>query len=266
VTGSRTTRSLPRRPATANATSRPGAAGPDLVDLIRAVVRDQLASMRVAELGVVTETFPHADGGDSNNYECSVRVRDSGLELHRVPVATGRIGLAAIPNVDDLVLVTFVGGDVHGPVIVGRLYNDVDRPPEAKDHECVYVSPDAAESGVRRASLQFPNDNTVDLDDDKLVVALGGTTVTVNHDGDVSIESSGKVLVSSGGSTEVSSEGDISLTASGGVTIKAGRDVKIEGLSVSVKAQTTAKLEGGASANVKAPLVGVAGTTSFSPS
>ena len=266
MTGPATTRFEPGRALAGPARAATAAGGSDLVDLIRAVVRDQLASVRVAELGVITETFPHADGGDSNNYECSVRLRDSGLELHRVPVATGRIGLAAIPNVDDLVLVSFVGGDIHGPVIVGRLYNDVDRPPEAKDHECVYVSPDAAESGVRRAALQFPNGNAVDLDDDAVVLTMGGTTVTVKHDGDVAIEAKGKVQVSSGGSTEVSSDGDISLTASGGVTIKASRDVKIEGLSVSIKAQTTAKLEGGASANVKAPLVGVAGTTSFSPS
>jgi phage baseplate assembly protein gpV len=241
------------------------AVAPDLVGTIRAIVRDQLASHRVAEVGVVTEAFAHADGGDTNNYECTVRLRDTGLELQRVPVATGRVGLAAIPNVDDLVLVSFVGGDLHGAVIIGRLYNDDDRPPEAKARECVYVSPDDAESGIRRAYLEFPNGNTLLLDDDKVVLSAGDTTVTINNGGDVQIDSSAKVMVKSSGNTEVTAQGDITLDASGSLSVKAGADVKIEGLSVSVKGQTSAQVEGGASATVKAPLISVAGTTSFSP-
>jgi uncharacterized protein involved in type VI secretion and phage assembly len=237
----------------------------DLVGLVQAVVRDQLSAVRVAEVAVVTEAFPHASGGDKFNYECTVRLRDSGLELPRVPVATGRIGLAAIPNVDDLVLVTFVGGSLHGAVITGRLYNDVDRPPEAKAKECVYVSPDAAEAGVRRVSLQFPNGNTLLLDDEHLEIEMAGTKITVTNGGDVQIDSSDKVIVKSSGATEITAGGDISVAASGSVHIKADRDVKIEGLSASVKGQTSAQLEGGASATVKGALVSVAGMTSFSP-
>ena len=150
-------------------------AAPDVAGLIQTIVRDELASFRVAELAIVTEVFPHADPGDTNNYACSVKLRDTGLELQRVPVATGRVGLAAIPNVDDLVLLAFVGGSIHGPVIVGRLYNDVDRPPAAKAKECVYESVDAAESGLRRVALTFPNGNTLLLDDDHVVVETGGT-------------------------------------------------------------------------------------------
>jgi phage baseplate assembly protein gpV len=244
---------------------RGGTAAADLAGLIQAIVRDQLASIRVAELAVVTDVFPHADASDQNNYACTVKLRDTGVELPRVPVATGRIGAAAIPNVDDLVLVTFVGGSIHAPVIVGRLYDDTARPPEAKARECVYESVDAAESGVRRAALTFPNGNTLVFDDDHVVVEMGGTKLTLNNGGDVAVESKGKVTISSSGATEVKAGGDLKLDASGAVTIKAGGDMKIEGLSVSVKAQTTAKLEGGASTSVKGALVTVAGTTSFSP-
>ena len=131
--------------------------------------------MHVAELGVVTKTRPHASAGDKENYACDVRLRDTGLELKSVPVATQRIGHAAIPNVDDLVLIGFVRGDIHCPVIIGRLYNDVDRPPVAKDQECVYVCPDDKKSGVRRAHFAFPNGNKATLDDDKFVLEMGTT-------------------------------------------------------------------------------------------
>jgi phage baseplate assembly protein gpV len=161
----------------------------DAIDVIEAVIRDQLRGFKTAELGVVTALYPHESAGDKNNYECDVRLRDSGLELKRVPVGTQRIGGVAIPNIDDLVLVQFLGGDIHAGFIVGRFYNDKDRPPQAKAKEFVYVSPDAAESGVRRMYLEFPNGNTLTLDDDKLLIEMGQSTLTINHSGDIVVNS-----------------------------------------------------------------------------
>jgi phage baseplate assembly protein gpV len=241
------------------------ALAPDLIGIVQAVVRDELAGLRVAEIGVVTDVFPHADGGDQDNYACSVRLRDTGLQLDKVPVATQRIGLSHIPNVDDLVLVSFVGGVLEGAVITGRLYNDVDRPPVASPAECVYESPDDAESGVRRLSVTLPNSNTLIVDDDKVVLSVGDTKITINNGGDVEIDSNAKVVINSTGNTEVTSQGDITLDATGSLTLKAQGDVSIEGMSVAVKAQTTAQVEGQASTTVKGPMISVSGTTSFSP-
>ena len=129
------------------------------MDLIQAIVRDQLQAHRTAELGVVTKVHSHASGSDKNNYECDVRLRDSGLELKRVALCTQRVGSVAIPNPDDMVLVQYLNGDVNSAVITGRLYNDQVRSPEAKAHEFVYISPDSAESGIRRIYMELPNGN-----------------------------------------------------------------------------------------------------------
>ena len=238
---------------------------PDLIGIVQAVVRDELAALRVTEIGVVTDVFPHADEADQDNYACSVRLRDTGLELDQVPVATQRIGLSHIPNVDDLVLVSFVGGTLEGAVITGRLYNDVDRPPVASPRECVYESPDDPESGLRRLSVTLPNSNTLLVDDNKVVLSMGETTITINNGGDVQIDSNAKVVINSTGNTEVTSQGDITLDATGSLSLKAQGDVSIEGMSVAVKAQTTAQVEGQASATVKGPMISISGTTSFSP-
>lgn len=229
----------------------------ELLSVIQAIVREEIAARRFAEIAVVTDVHPHADGGDKLNSECTVTLRDSGLELQRVPVATQRIGFAAIPNVDDLVLVNFVGGDLHAPVIVGRLYNDVDRAPVAKTGECVYISPDAAESGLRRFYLELPNGNSVLVDDDKTLLDMGGTKITVGNGGAVEIDCQDAVTVKA--------TGDIALEAGGKLALKAQSDVTVEGLSVTVKAQTSAQLEGQAGATVKGPMVTLAGNTSFSP-
>src|SRR4051812_33207634 len=113
----------------------------DLVGLLQALVRSEMAKLRTTEIAVVTQNYPHESAGDKNNYECDIKLRDSGLELKKVPVAVPRIGMTAIPNVDALFLVQFVGGDLHGAVITARLYNDVDRPAVAKAREHVYICP-----------------------------------------------------------------------------------------------------------------------------
>ena len=239
--------------------------GTDLVELIRAIVRAEQQRLHVAELAVVTKTWPHASGSDKNTYACDVKLRDGWLELRAVPVATQRIGQVAMPNVDDLVLLNFIGGDVHGAVIVARLYNDVDRPPEAKDQEWAYVSVDDAQSGVRRAHFEFPNGNQATLDDDQLVVALGGAKVTIKHDGDVEITSPGHVTVSADGNLSLTAGGKVAIEAGSSLSLKAATGATLEGLTALVKAQTSADLKGGAAASVKGPLVTLGGNISVSP-
>lgn len=166
----------------------------DLVDIIQAIVRDQLQAHRTAELGVVTAVYSHASASDKNNYECDVRLRDSGLELKRVAICTQRVGAVAIPNPDDLVLVQYLNGDINAAVITGRLYNDQVRPPEAKAREFVYISPDSAESGIRRIYIELPNGNKFTVDDDGLVLELGPDKVTVTNDGDIELSCAGNAI------------------------------------------------------------------------
>lgn len=229
----------------------------DAITLLQAVIRDELRSFKTTELGVVTQVYSHESSSDKNNYECDVKLRNSGLELKRVAVATQRIGSAAIPNKDDLVLVSFLHGDIHSAVVTGRLYNDTDRPPEAKVHEFVYISPDDEESGVRRIYFEFPKGNKLLLDDDKLVLEMGKTKITVNNDGDVQLDSNGKLTISAKGDAEIKTQGNLTLDAQG--------DVSVGGKSVSVKGKTGATLDGGASTTVKGATIKLAGKTDFSP-
>ena len=239
--------------------------GTDLIELIRAIVRAEQQHLHVAELAIVTKTYAHASGSDKNNGGCDVKLRDSGLELRAVPVATQRIGQMAMPNVNDLVLLNFVGGNVHGAVIVARLYNDVDRPPEAKDQEWVYVCVDAEKSDLRRLHFQFPNGNQATLDDDKLIVELGGTKITVQHDGDVEIQSPAQIKLACDGNFSLTAKGNVAIEAQGSLSLKAGTGATLEGLTALVKAQTSADLKGGAAASVKGPLVTLGGNISVAP-
>ncbi len=229
----------------------------DAITMLQAIVRNELQSFKTAELGVVTQVYSHESASDKNNYQCDLKLRDSGLELKRVAVATQRIGSAAIPNKDDLVLVHFLHGDIHSAVVTGRLYNDLDRPPEAKVHEFVYISPDKEESGVRRLYLEFPKGNKLLLDDDKLVLEMGKTKITINNDGDVQLDANAKLTISTKGDAEIKAQGSLKLDAKG--------DVSVGGNNVSIKAQVGATVEGSATATVKGTSVKVAGKIDFAP-
>lgn len=198
-----------------------------LLDTIRSVVRGELATQRSAELAVVQDQHPHSSDGDSDNFACTVTLRDSGIVLKRVPVATSRIGAASIPNVGDLVLVQFVGGDVHAPVITARFYNDQDRPPANEDGKAVLHLPlgagdaDAVHAELhsgdtRSLSITLGSGLEIDLQDDDpaVKVTVGGTTVlTIAKDGSLTVQDSPTIEIKG---TNITIQADSQLTLKGG--------------------------------------------------
>ena len=192
-----------------------------LFESIQRIVQDELQRVRTAELAVVQEQHP----ADPDNYACTVVLRDSGIVLRNVPVATSRIGAVAIPAVGELVLVQFVGGDVNAPVIVGRLYNDRDRPPENEDGRAVLHLPLGAADGdavhvelksgaTRELSIKLGDGLTFVLRDDDPVVEIdagGQAKVTIERDGTVAVKSSGKLELKAS---------EIKVEAQGKLTLK----------------------------------------------
>ena len=77
-----------------------------LFDGISRIARHEAAARPVASVGVVTSIF--GNDGTSPDHAVSVKLRESGLVLPRVPVSVGAFGVAAIPSVGELVLVTFL--------------------------------------------------------------------------------------------------------------------------------------------------------------
>lgn len=197
-----------------------------LFESIQKIVREELRQVRTAELGIVRAQHPHSSDSDQENYACTVVLRDSQVVLNEVPVATGRIGAAAIPAVGELVLVQFVAGDVNRPVIVGRLYNDEDRPPPNEDGKAVLHLPlgagddDAVHAELwsgdaRKAVVKLGAglELTLQDDDPALRIDVGGNAaVTIGADGAVSVESQGALELKA---TEITIEAQGQLTLKG---------------------------------------------------
>lgn len=112
-----------------------------IVGVMKQVAQQEVRKIYTTELGIVTSIFPHAVESDRDNYQCSVKLKNkkqpdgSDFELRRVPIVTPHLGMVNIPNVEDLVLVTFISGDINAPIIIGRLHNDQDQPPINQEKE-----------------------------------------------------------------------------------------------------------------------------------
>jgi phage baseplate assembly protein gpV len=196
----------------------------DLYDTLQKLVRHELRMRRFAEMGQVQSVYPT----DPGNYDADVVLHSTDLVLRHVPVLTPRKGFASLPEVGDLVLIQFMGGDVNRPVIVGTLYNGDDRPPQNAENDWVLQlpsGPDAQADGVRVEIRQAsPIGFTVTLvdkfellvqDDDPVArLTVKDTTLTIDGNGNVKLEGANKIDLKSGG--------DLKLEASGSVEIKAG--------------------------------------------
>lgn len=108
------------------------------IEMIRRIIQQELSNHRSNLLGVITSVFPHETKDDENNYEANVRLKHEDLELRKVPLAVGHIGVATPPRVDDLVMVHFINGDINQPVISGRFYHADDRPPLHHEDEILF--------------------------------------------------------------------------------------------------------------------------------
>lgn len=179
-----------------------------LFETLRRIMREELGRQRTVELAVVQEQHSHAGDSDADNYACTVVLRDSGLVLRQVPLATGRLGAVSVPAVGDLVLVQFVGGDINAPVVTGSVYSDEARPPRNADGQAVLHLPLGAEdadavhleisSGDRRELLlRLGEGLELRLQDDDPVIQIdvggGKATITVDRDGAVKLASKGKL-------------------------------------------------------------------------
>jgi phage baseplate assembly protein gpV len=206
----------------------------DFYDTVQKLVRHELRMRRFAEMGQVQAVYP----SDPGNYDADVVLHATGLVLRHVPVVTPRKGWASLPEVGDLVLVQFMGGDVNRPVVVGTLYNGDDRPPANTEGDWTFqlpASPDDESSAVRVTvqhadplgfRVQMKGDRfdlQVQDDDPVATLKVAGTTLTIDGSGNVKLEGAADVSIKASGNLKLEAGGDGEFTASGTLALKGAK-------------------------------------------
>lgn len=221
-----------------------------VANLLQAIARHEIAARPACELAVVTSVFDTTDDGDDGQ-SVSLKLKDSGLPIPRVPVATALTGAAALPRVGDVVVVLFPRGDLASAVVIGQLYSDQRRPPKfVKDEAALSWPGDADDPDKKAVRVSVKADGAArqlevslggDLDarftvaDGAITLASGGVKLTLRH----SSGSDGTVEVTAGGSSvTLAQDGDVTVQSAGTLTLK-GKKVQIDGdTEVKVNGQT----------------------------
>jgi len=185
------------------------------------------------------------------------------------PMAGKERGIAFFPEVDDEVLVAFESEDIHRPYILGSLWNSQDKPPQD-----VYAGGKVSQRIIRSVSghvivlddsagkekisiVDKSTSNSVIIDTAKnsiIVQANKGPKVVINDpSGTVAVDDARGntvTLSSSGvevkGASKISQKApQISIEADATLTMKGGANASLEGAMTSVKGSGILKLEGG---------------------
>ena len=201
-----------------------------MVSTVRQIARHEIAQQLAPVLGVVSSVF-HTD------YTCTVTLRETGVVLPHVPIATGLTGVAGLPRENDLVIVAFMGGDAHAPVVLGRLYNEEVKPPDNAPGRFVASLPGDADADKALVfDVKTPDDGS-----HVVTLAFNGGDVKVKltiDDTGFKLEAPKAKLTLTGGDdalaelavddakVTIASSGDITVTTKGKLTLK-GNEVEI---------------------------------------
>ncbi len=208
-----------------------------------------MAAKTWCELGVVDSTFDKSDGNDAHSV--SVTLKDSGVVLPRIPLASVCSGMSALPRQGDVVPVIMPRGDLTSAVAIGQVYTEKRRPPEGGVEEAVLVWPGdsddpdnkavdiriSADGSARSVTVRLGGnkDATITVSDGSITLVAGGAQIAVSH----SSSSDGAVEISAGQtSLTIKQDGDCTVQSAGTLTLK-GASVKIEGdADVAINGQT----------------------------
>jgi Rhs element Vgr protein len=189
------------------------------------------------QMGVVTALENDPDGEDRIKVRLPLVNKSADGVWARVATldAGKNRGTFFRPELQDEVVVGFLGDDPCNPVVLGMCNSSAKPAPEpAKNtnHRKGYVS---------REKMKFI------FDDQKKSVLLqtpGGNKLTISDD------AKGIAIEDQNGNKITMDDSGIKIESSKDLTLKAAKDVKIEGMNMDLKAQTALKAAGNASAEV----------------
>lgn len=180
----------------------------ELLELMRRVVREELAARRGPLLATVTAVFAHEDKDDSRNYEADVRLKHEGLDLQKVPISVSHVGVAVPPRVGDLVLVQFLDSDLQQPLITGRFYHEDERVPLFKEDELLFEHrlPDGKLNHLRfgaDGTIYVQRDVTKPEDNSEFKAGI-----KIDPDGNIELKTGDKVVITlKAGEIDIKSDG-----------------------------------------------------------
>ncbi len=168
------------------------------------------------------------------------------------PMGGKERGLFLFPQVDDLVVLGYLGNDPHRPIVLGSFWTPDSAPPltisDGKSLDYCLKTPQKVdltlhdEEKKQKLTITMPSGTVIEIDDEKQTVTTknkaGDTALTMNmKDGEAELKAQSKITLSAGSAS-------VTLEKNGNITLKGSGAVTLDGKSVDAKAQGTVALKG----------------------
>ncbi|MCK4373338.1 MAG: hypothetical protein KAW61_09325, partial [candidate division Zixibacteria bacterium] len=182
----------------------------------------------------------------------SMAVPDHWLRV-LAPHSGNERGFFCLPEIDDEVLVAFEHGDPNRPVVLGSLYNGVDKAPVG--HSAGF---DGAENDLKLFRTKSGNEIYFHDKGDFETICItqaSGNTITLSADGPkITVETDGDITMKGKTITLETTSGDITLKSGSAINAESSMDTKIKaGGNFSSEGGINHDSKGGAAITVKAP-------------
>ncbi len=159
------------------------------------------------------------------------------------PMEGDKFGFYTLPDIDDAVLVMFMGGDLRQPVLIGGIWSKTDAPPEVNEDGKNNFRGYRSRCGHRMILDDSRKPKMVFADmTAKNVLGIGNFPEDGVGPNKCAVFKPG--MSGDAGISVSTMEGKMEIIATGKITIKAGKDVKMNATTtVDVKADSELKLD-----------------------
>ena len=196
------------------------------------------------------------------------------------PLGGKECGQFFFPNVNDLVVLAYLGGDPHRPMVLGSFWNSETKPPytiqDGKVLNYTIKTPSGTEllfydePGKQKVTLTLPSGTVLSIDDENKAVAVkdkgGDNALEMDLKGGNITLKAKSTLVLSAGDTKVSldAKGELTLKSakklsaeSAEIEEKGSAKVAVPGAAVELKGTTSLDLSASGNTTIKGAMVGI---------
>jgi uncharacterized protein involved in type VI secretion and phage assembly len=158
------------------------------------------------------------------------------------------------PEAGDEVIVGFLEGDARYPVILGSLYSQKNKPPEALIDDSNHIKSITTRSNLRLSfnersktiAINTPGGNSFSISDEDRAITIADENSNTVH------LSAGGIVLDSIKDISLKATGNITLEAGGSLSMQAAKDVLVAGLNISNEAAIGFTGKGAATAELSA--------------
>jgi uncharacterized protein involved in type VI secretion and phage assembly len=154
------------------------------------------------------------------------------------PMAGAQRGIFFLPEVEDEVLVVFEHGDPRRPVVLGGLWNGVDKPPVANSGGGNHERSIYSRSGLRLQFIDEDGAEKIEISGpdgaNQIVIDVAESTISITADADIRLTAPNGTVGIEAQNVEIKATAGAAIEAGSSLEAKAGGDMTLQASTINL--------------------------------